>query len=70
MVTNANRKPAEPLRPVEARPVTREISLIDSFEKLIDRLLRNFQSLDRPKAEEFRSLTIVVVLDPEERTSF
>lgn len=73
LVTKTNRRRSEPLSPVEIGRPAREISLVDSFrsyhpsfEAIIDRLLGNFQLLERPKGEALRSLTVEVILDPEE----
>ena len=64
---------SEPLRPVEPAGGFREISLADlsakhspSFDELFDRLWSNFESVSRPKAETLESLTVEVVVSPEE----
>jgi molecular chaperone DnaJ len=68
----SQRKRGEPLRPVAGADIPQAISLMNSFERyqpsfdeLVDRLLSNFLSFDRPKAEGLRSLTVEVVLDAE-----
>jgi DnaJ-class molecular chaperone len=63
----------EPLRPVEPARSFREIRPLESFEtyspsfdEVFERLWSNFGPLSRPKAEGLESLTMEVVLDPEE----
>lgn len=63
----------EPLRPVEPARSFREIWPLESFEtytpsfdELFERFWSNFEPLSRPKAERLESLTMEVVLDPEE----
>lgn len=65
--------PAEPFRATPSAPTLREVSLaesfgtfVPSFEELFDRWWSNFSSLARPKAERLESLTVEVVLSPEE----
>ncbi len=67
------RQRAEPLRPVQRASGFREMSLLESFEtyrpsfdELSDRLWSNFEFLTRPKAERLESLTVEVVVGPEE----
>lgn len=69
----AARPPAEPLRSVEPARELIEVSLLDpaatfhpSFEELFARFWSNFESITRPKAERLESLTVEVVLTPEE----
>ncbi len=64
---------AEPFRPVQPARAFREVSLAESFEtyrpsfdELFDRFWGNFESFSRPKAEALESLTVEVVLRPEE----
>ncbi|MBK9139464.1 MAG: J domain-containing protein [Verrucomicrobia bacterium] len=67
------RPKAEPLRPVEPARGFREVSLTESFEtyrpsfdELFDRFWSNFEDVTRPKAERLESLTVEVVVSPEE----
>ena len=67
------RRRGEPLRPVEPARSFREIWPLESFEtytpsfdELFERFWSNFEPLSRPKAEGLESLTLEVVLDPEE----
>ena len=67
------RRRGEPLRPVEPARSFREIWPLESFEtytpsfdELFERFWSNFEPLSRPKAEGLESLTMEVVLDPEE----
>jgi hypothetical protein len=72
----AQRRPrpkAEPLRPSKAAGSFREVSIGESFasyrpsfDELFDRWWGNFQSVGRPKAETIESLTVEVVIQPEE----
>ena len=63
----------EVIRPPEADRGFRDVSLAESFEvyhpsydELFDRFWSNFEAATRPKAERLESLTVEVVLDPEE----
>lgn len=63
----------EPLRPVEPARSFREIWPLESFEtytpsyeELFERFWSNFEPFGRPKAERLESLTMEVVLSPEE----
>ena len=63
----------EPLRPVEPARSFREIRPLKSFEtytpsvdELFERFWSNFEPLSRPKAEGLESLTMEVVVGPEE----
>ncbi len=63
----------EPLRPVEPARGFREIRPLESFEtytpsfdEVSERFWSNFWPFSRPKAERLESLTMEVVLDPEE----
>jgi molecular chaperone DnaJ len=63
----------EPLRPVEPARSFREIWPLESFEtytpsfdELFERFWSNFEPTSRPKAEGLESLTMEVVLSPEE----
>jgi DnaJ-class molecular chaperone len=63
----------EPFRPVESARGFREVSLPESFEvyhpsfdELFDRFWGNFQPFSRPKAEQLESLTMEIVISPEE----
>jgi molecular chaperone DnaJ len=65
-----------PARPVRAAQVPWEISLRESFDtfrpsfaELFDRFWGNFDSVTRPKAERLESLTIEVLLTPDEACS-
>jgi molecular chaperone DnaJ len=70
------RKPrpkGEPLRPVESASGFREVSLAESFanyhpsfDALFGRWWSNFDSVSRPKAETLESLTVELVVSPEE----
>lgn len=67
------RPPAEPFRPVEPVRGFRDLSPLESFEsytpsfdELFERFWSNFEPLGRPKAERLESLTMEVVLSPEE----
>jgi DnaJ-class molecular chaperone len=69
----APRPEAEPFRSGAPARSLRDISLADSFEvyrpsfeELFDRFWSNFELVDRPKAERLESLTVEVVLTPEE----
>jgi DnaJ-class molecular chaperone len=65
----------EPFRPFEPAGRVRDISLDSfenyhpSFDELFDRLWSNFEPVSRPKAEHLESLTVEVVLRPEETRS-
>jgi len=66
----------EPFRPVEPARSLREVSLAESFQtyrpsfdELFDRFWSNFQDITRPKAERLESLTVEVVISPEEALS-
>lgn len=72
----APRPKAEPFRPVEPARGFHEVSLTESFEtyrpsfdELFDRFWSNFQNISRPKAERLESLTVEVVLSPEDARS-
>jgi molecular chaperone DnaJ len=63
----------EPFRPVEPVRGFREVSLAESFatyrpsfEELFDRFWSNFQDITRPKAERLASLTVEVMVSPED----
>ena len=67
------RPKGEPLRPVEPvrsfrelRPLESYESYSPSFDELFARFWGNFEPFDRPKAEGLESLTMEVVVDPEE----
>jgi molecular chaperone DnaJ len=67
------RRKAEPLRPIQTASSFREFSLADSFasytpsfEELFDRWWSNFESISRPKSESLQSLTVEVIVTPEE----
>ncbi len=67
------RGPVEPLRAVEPAGALREIHLDPdsahyqpSFEELWERWWSNFTGADRPKAERLESLTVEIVLTPEQ----
>jgi DnaJ-class molecular chaperone len=67
------RSPAEPFRAVEPARGFRELSPLESFEtyspsfeELFERFWGNFEAWDRPKAERLESLTVEVVISPEE----
>ena len=67
------RPKGEPLRPVETASGFREVSLTESFatyrpsfDELLGRWWRNFDLVSRPKAETLESLTVEVVVSPEE----
>lgn len=67
------RPPAEPLRAAESARGFREFPLADifahqspSFDELFDRVWSNFDTVSRPKSEGLESLTVEVVLSPEE----
>jgi molecular chaperone DnaJ len=79
-----SRPPAEPLVPRRraepfsdfAAPRVRDVSIMNSFsrfhpsfDELFDRLRRNFEDFARPKAERMESLTVEVVLSPNEALS-
>jgi molecular chaperone DnaJ len=63
----------ELLRPVEPARGFREVSLAESFDtyqpsfdELFERFWSNFELFSRPKAEQLESLTVEVVVSPEE----
>ena len=63
----------EPFRPVEPARGFREVSLAESFEtyrpsfdELFERLWSNLEDVSRPKSEELESLTVEVLLSPDE----
>jgi DnaJ-class molecular chaperone len=67
------RPKGEPFRLIEPTRGFREISLTESFEtyrpsfdELFDRFWSNFEDLTRPKAERLESLTVEVVVSPED----
>jgi molecular chaperone DnaJ len=67
------RRKGEPLRPIEParslrefRPLESFKSYSPSFDELFDRFWSNFEPFSRPKAERLESLTVEVVLSPEE----
>jgi molecular chaperone DnaJ len=67
------RSKGEPFRAVEPARAFREFSLAESFEnyrpsfdELFDRLWGNFEDVSRPKAETLESLTVEVLLSPDE----
>lgn len=69
----SQRPKVEPFRVVEPARAFREISLAESFEnyrpsfdELFDRLWSNFEDVSRPKAGELKSLTVEVLLSPDE----
>jgi molecular chaperone DnaJ len=63
----------EPFRPVETSREFQEVSLAESFEayhpsfdELFERLWSNFEMFDRPKAERLESLTVEILVSPDE----
>jgi molecular chaperone DnaJ len=67
------RPKGEPLRPVEPVRSFRELRPLESFEsyspsfdELFERFWSNFEPFSRPKAEGLESLTMEVVVGPEE----
>jgi DnaJ-class molecular chaperone len=63
----------EPFRPVETSCQFQEVSLAVSFEvyhpsfdELFERLWSNFDMFDRPKAERLESLTVEILVSPDE----
>jgi len=63
----------EPFRPVESARAFREFSLAEffenyrpSFNELFDRLWSSFEDVSRPKSEGLESLTVEVLLSPNE----
>jgi molecular chaperone DnaJ len=67
------RPKGEPFRPEEPIRPFREVLLAESFEtyrpsfdELCDRFWSNFEDVSRPKSEQLESLTIEVLLSPEE----
>ncbi|NIR49566.1 J domain-containing protein [candidate division KSB1 bacterium] len=66
------RSPIEPVSPHE-RPGVEEVFLTRSFEtyspsfdEIFDRLWRNFTGATRPKSERLESLSVEVILNPDE----
>jgi molecular chaperone DnaJ len=64
---------AEPLRSVEFSRRFQDLSIAESFEsyrpsfeELFDRFWSNFEEVNHPKSEGIESLTVEVVLSPEE----
>lgn len=64
---------AEPFRPVQPARGFRELSPLESFEtyapsfeELFERFWGNFEPWGRPKTERLESLTVEVVISPEE----
>jgi DnaJ-class molecular chaperone len=60
-------------RPVETSSRFQEVSLAEcfevyhpSFDELFDRFWSNFETSDRPKAERLESLTVEIVVGPEQ----
>jgi molecular chaperone DnaJ len=53
-------------RPAAVWPFAEPLAVRPSFEALVERLLRNVTGLGVPKAERPESLTIEIVLEPEE----
>lgn len=69
----APRPRSEPFRPVAPVQSFREVSLAESFatyrpsfDELFDRFWSNFENITRPKAERLESLTVEVVVSPED----
>jgi hypothetical protein len=69
----SKRPGSEPFRPVEPARGFLEASLTESFEtyrpsfdELFARLWSNFEPYGRPKAEELESLTVEVVIHPDD----
>jgi len=67
------RRRVEPLRPRETTGGFREVSLATSFDRyrpsfdeLFDRWWSNFHAITRPKAEVLQSLTVEIVVNPEQ----
>ncbi|MEW6158641.1 MAG: DnaJ domain-containing protein [Verrucomicrobiota bacterium] len=67
------RSRAEPMRASPPRQYARELSLLRSFDRfapsfdeLFDRLWMNFENVSHPKSETVESLTVEVILTPEE----
>jgi DnaJ-class molecular chaperone len=63
----------EPFRPVETSCQFQEVSLAESFEdyhpsfdELFERLSSNFDMFDWPKAERLESLTVEILVSPDE----
>jgi curved DNA-binding protein CbpA len=63
----------EPFRPLETSCGFQEVSLAESFEvyhpsfdELFERLWSNFDIFDRPKAERLESLTVEILVSPDE----
>lgn len=61
----------QPLRPVQPMPRTASIfesfeTFSPSFDEIFDRWWSNFDLLTRPKAEQLETLTVEVLLSPEE----
>ena len=69
----SQRPKGEPFRPIEPAHRFRDVSLAESFathrpsfEELFDRLWGNFEPFERPKVEHVESLTVEVVVSPED----
>jgi molecular chaperone DnaJ len=69
----AERPKGEPFRPIQAADSFREVSLGDSlvhsgpaFDELFARWWSNFASISRPKSETLESLTLEILISPEE----
>ena len=63
----------EPFRPIETSRKFQEVSLAESFEvyhpsfeELFERFWNNFEMFDRPKAERLESLTVEILVSPDE----
>ena len=73
MVTRRREVPAEPLAPPGREPDLDHVSLTrsfqtyaPSFDEIFDYLWSNYRELERPKAEQVRSLGVEITLTPEE----
>lgn len=69
----SKRPRGEPFNPAGDSPEFREVSLAESFEtyrpsfeELFERFWRNFADVNRPKSEKLESLTVEVLVGPEE----
>ena len=67
------RPKAEPFRPIETSCEFQDVSLAESFEvyhpsfdELFERFWSNFEMFDRPKAERLESLTVEILVSPDE----
>ena len=67
------RPQAEPFRPIETSCEFQDVSLAESFEvyhpsfdELFERLWSNFDMFERPKAERLESLTVEILVSPDE----